>query len=85
MDLAYQSLTFHTRCSYNNGLVFERCVVQIFVSFMLLLTRFSWFIIHSKCMFGGKCEVEGVGVLVLVLHVERMWGEAGLRHSFTHS
>ena len=43
---------------------------------MLLLARFSWFIVHSKCMFGGKCEVEGVGVLVLVLHVECVWGEA---------
>jgi len=51
---------------------------------MLLLTRFSWLIQLSKCMFGGKWEVEGVGVFVLMLHVERMWGEAGLRHSFTH-
>jgi hypothetical protein len=36
-------------------------------------------------MFGGKCEVEGVGVLVLIPHDERMWGEAGLRHKFVTS
>jgi len=52
---------------------------------MLLLTRFSWFIVLPKCMFGGKCEVVGVGVLVLIPHVECMWGEGRLRHSFTHS
>jgi hypothetical protein len=61
-------------------------VVQILVSFICYYRHVSRGLSHfpNACL-EVKCEVEGVVVLVLILHVERMWGEAGLRHSFTHS